>query len=111
MNRIFVFTACLVLLALSAKAYELTLEGKAAGKYPIVMEVDRDFNGALTGRYAYLSTLKREGRDKKSSWLYITPNGYSGENYIVKDSRGNIQEVWSNAEFTKEDNVYRFLPE
>lgn len=109
MNRIFVFAACLVLLALSAQAYQLTLEGMAAGKYPIIMEVDRDSNGALSGRYAYKSTLKRDGRDKKSSWLYITPNGYSGENYIVKDYHGNIQEVWSNAEFTKEDDVYRFL--
>lgn len=105
-------TLILILLALGfvfpLRAYQFTFDGTAANQYPIVIEVDRNANGAITGRYAYKSTLNSQGRDKRSSWLYIKPAGNSKSDYIITDSQGNIQERWSNAMFWRDGKVNYF---
>lgn len=97
-----------LLCALCASAYSFSFEGFAAGKYAIVMEVDRNPNGSITGRYAYQSTLNDRGRDNRSAWLYITPDGNSKTNYTITDSNGKVQERWSNASFSRADGINYF---
>lgn len=105
----FLFFLILTICCISpGNAYQFCFEGEAAGKYPIVMEVDRDSNGAIRGRYAYKSTLKREGYNKRSSWLYITPKGNSTKEYTIVDSQGKLQERWFDAVFWREGNVNYF---
>ncbi|MBD5283647.1 MAG: hypothetical protein HDS31_03455 [Bacteroides sp.] len=86
-------------------AYQYTFDGTAAGRYPIVMEVDRNGNGPISGRYAYKSTLKSKGRNNSSSWLYISSYRGSKSDYIITDSQGNIQEYWTDVLFWKENGV------
>lgn len=50
------------------------LEGKIGGKYPVVIELEEIQDGLFTGRYAYRSTLSKNG-DKESSWLLVNPFG------------------------------------
>lgn len=90
------------------RAYQFTFDGKVANQYPILIEVNRNANGSITGRYAYKSTLKSQGRDKSSSWLYIKPVGNSKSDYIISDYQGNIQERWSGAMFWRDGNVNYF---
>lgn len=92
----------------SGYAYQFTFDGEAANKYPVLIEVDRNANGSITGRYAYKSTLRRQGRNNRASWLYIRPDGNSKSDYIITDSQGNVQERWSNAMFWREGNVNYF---
>ncbi|MDE6339833.1 MAG: hypothetical protein K2K97_08625, partial [Muribaculaceae bacterium] len=89
-------------------AYQFTFDGEAANKYPIVIEVDRNANGSIVGRYAYKSTLKRQGRNNRTSWLYIRPDGNSKSNYIITDAQGNVQEYWTDATFWRDGNVNYF---
>lgn len=97
-----------MLWAFSAFAYRFTFEGYAAGKYAIVMEVDRNANGSITGRYAYKSTLNDRGRNNRAAWLYIAPDGNSKTDYIITDSNGKVQEHWSNASFSRSNGVNYF---
>ena len=97
-----------MLWAISAFAYRFTFEGYAAGKYAIVMEVDRNANGSITGRYAYKSTLNDRGRNNRAAWLYIAPDGNSKTDYIITDSNGKVQEHWSNASFSRTNGVNYF---
>lgn len=97
-----------VLSGLTGHSYQFTFDGEAANQYPIVIEVDRNANGSITGRYAYISTLNKQGRENRASWLYIRPKGNSKSEYIISDARGNIQEHWSNATFWKENGVNYF---
>lgn len=98
----------LISLPFRSFAYQFTLEGEAANKYPIILEVDRTVNGAIVGRYAYVSTLRHQGRDDRSAWLYIHPNGSSKSDYSITDSKGNIQEIWENALFWRTGEVNYF---
>ncbi len=101
----------LILLQLSSLltyAYQFSFNGKADDKYPIVIEVDRNPNGSITGRYAYQSTLRNQGRDNRASWLYIQPVGNSKSDYVVTDSKGNIQEQWSDATFWRDNGINYF---
>lgn len=93
---------------LAGYAYQFTFDGEADNKYPIVIEVDRNSNGSITGRYAYKSTLRSQGYDNRSSWLYIRPNGDSKSNYIITDSQGEVQEHWTDASFWREGEVNYF---
>lgn len=94
--------------SLSGYAYQFTFDGEADNQYPVIIEVDRNPNGSITGRYAYKSTLRSQGRDNRASWLYIRPNGDSKSNYIVTDSQGKVQENWTNASFWREGEVNYF---
>lgn len=89
--------AVMMISALDVFAYQFTLEGTVGGKYPIVIEVDRNSNGAIYGRYAYLSTLNKLGRYNSSSWLYIKPDGDSNQMYIITDVNGKVEEHWDIA--------------
>lgn len=104
----FVLVMVAMLWAFSAFAYRFTFEGYAAGKYAIVMEVDRNANGSITGRYAYKSTLNDRGRNNRAAWLYIAPDGNSKTDYIITDSNGKVQEHWSNASFSRSNGVNYF---
>lgn len=94
--------------SLTAYAYQFTFDGRAAGKYPIYMEVDRNADGSIVGRYAYKSTLRDKGADDPTTWLYIQPYRNSKTEYIIVDSDGNIQEYWSGASFRRENGVNYF---
>lgn len=89
-------------------AYQFTFDGEAANQYPIVIEVDRNANGSIVGRYAYKSTLKSQGRNNRASWLYIRPDGNSKSNYLITDAQGNVQEYWSDATFWRDGDVNYF---
>lgn len=93
---------------LTGYAYQFTFDGEADNKYPIVIEVDRTPDGAITGRYAYKSTLNKQGRGNRASWLYILPDGNSKSNYIITDSQGKVQERWTNASFWRKGEVNYF---
>lgn len=85
------------LLALSKK---YKLEGKVGDKYPIVIELEDLGDSLFSGRYAYESTLKRDG-DVDCSWLRIYPNLSSPyAKWDVKDCNGKIVETWANPSFT-----------
>lgn len=87
-------------------AYQITLEGKADGKYAIIVEIDRNTNGSFSGRYAYKSTINRQGRNNPATWLYIMPDYYSTTDYTITDSKGAVQEEWSNAHLSQSGNSY-----
>lgn len=83
-----------------ASAWYYELEGKIGDKYPIVMELETDGLGIFTGKYAYRSTLNRDG-DVSCSWLKITPSAdapYS--EWIVTDCHGKQVETWTNVNFS-----------
>lgn len=108
MKQYILFIILVIGFSLSLYAYQFKFDGMAANKYPIVIEVDRNANGSISGRYAYKSTLRKQSREKSSSWLYIRPDGNSKSNYIITDSQGNVQEYWSNAAFWREGGVNYF---
>lgn len=97
-----------LLSCLTGYAYQFTFDGEADNRYPIIIEVDRTSNGAITGRYAYKSTLSKLGRKNRASWLYIRPNGSSKSDYIITDSQGKVQEKWFGASFWREGEVNYF---
>lgn len=81
-----------------ARTYKL--EGMVGGQYPIVIELEEDNRGLFSGRYAYKSTLQKNGY-VDCSWLDITP---SYENpatcWDVRDCKLEPVETWSNVRFT-----------
>ncbi len=88
-----------MMLAVSIPASAQKFTGKVGGKYPVVVYLDP--NGtSITGKYAYRSTLKKQG-DKPSTWLYIKGTaedmGARGTTYncVVRDSKGKMVEHWS----------------
>ena len=94
--------------AMNSQKFSLTLEGDAAGKYPILMQVNRNSNGSITGRYAYQSTLNNQGADDPSSWLNIRPNGSSTTDYTITDSKGDVQERWHDGKLRSANGTYSF---
>lgn len=108
MKKSLFFILLALVFTIPLHAYQFTFDGEAAKQYPIVIEVDRNANGAITGRYAYKSTLNSQGRDKRSSWLYIKPAGNSKSDYIITDYQGDIQERWTDAMFWRDGNVNYF---
>ncbi len=84
-------------LAVSAQSYRL--EGKVGDQYPIVIELQEEGNGLFSGRYAYQSTLRKQG-DVPCSWLSIRPS--SDEPYwkwIVRDCKKQVVETWYGPNF------------
>lgn len=96
MARVVMLAIMLMAVAIPASAEKWT--GKVGGKYPVVVYIYPDGN-KVTGRYAYKSTLKKNG-DKPSSWLYITGStdgfGAKGTTYscVVRDNNGKVVEHW-----------------
>lgn len=91
----------LALFSLAGLAQKFTFDGEIWSDnsnvhYNIVIEINRASNGAITGRYAYNSTLRKKGRNARSSWLYFRRDGNSTENYFIIDSDGKVQEYWSD---------------
>lgn len=90
------FVFLLSWLPLAALAGDLQLEGKIGDKYPIVLELAHDGSGIYSGKYAYSSTLKRDG-DSPCSWLYISPDVDSPySEWTVTDCHGKQVEKWHN---------------
>lgn len=70
MIRLLILVFVFVPIITSAKIYKL--EGTIGGKFPIVVELEED-DGFISGRYAYKSTLQKNG-DVDCSWLDINPS-------------------------------------
>ena len=91
-------TVMMLAVALPAGAAE-KYTGKVGGKYPVVVYLTTNGN-RITGKYAYSSTLKKNG-NQASSWLYITgtTEGYGAKGAtfecVVKDSAGKMVEHWT----------------
>ncbi len=76
------------------------LEGKIGDRYSIVMQLAGDGSGTVCGRYAYRSTLDRDG-DVPCSWLYLAPDVDSPySKWLVTDCHGKHVETWTNVDFT-----------
>lgn len=100
----FYLVGLLSFLSLSVSAQKYKLEGKIGDKYSIVIELQNMGDGIFNGRYAYNSTLRRDG-NVNCSWLNISPSQdapYS--EWVVTDCKGNKAEVWYNIRFS--DNKY-----
>ncbi|MBD5232157.1 MAG: hypothetical protein HDS66_08425 [Bacteroidales bacterium] len=88
------------LLPLLTQADVYKLNGTVDGKYPIVIELEDLGDNLFSGRYAYESTLNRDG-DEDCSWLRIYPNlSTPYAKWDVTDCNGKIVETWSNPSFT-----------
>lgn len=84
---------------LSAVAKTYQLEGMIGGKYSIVIELEEFDQGLFSGRYAYLSTLRKNG-DIGCSWLSINPSHDSPySEWVVKDCKLDWAETWYNVRF------------
>lgn len=81
----------------SAQAYKL--EGTIGGKYPIVVELEEYDDGFISGRYAYKSTLEKNG-EGECSWLSINPSyeNPTGQ-WDIRDCKPEHVETWKNVRF------------
>lgn len=96
--RFIALLLALPFLTINAKTYKL--EGMVGGKYPIVMELEEDDNGFLSGKYAYKSTLQKNG-DFTCSWLNINPDYKNGAMILyVFDCKSKQVETWHDIRFT-----------
>lgn len=81
-----------------AKTYKL--EGMIGGQYPIVIELEESDYGLLFGRYAYKSTLQKNGR-VECSWLLINPSYENpASQWDIRDCKTNPVETWYNVKLT-----------
>lgn len=85
-------------LLVAAKSYRL--EGKIGDKYPIVIELEETERGLFSGKYAYTSTLKRDG-DVRCSWLTIKPASDAPYyQWVIRDCNGKVVENWYDVSFS-----------
>ena len=104
MNKLLV-TILLAILPLVSTSQILKLEGKVGDKYPIVLELEQRGEGLFQGRYAYLSTLRKNG-DTACSWLTITPDPQSPyASWLVYDCNGEFVEGWHNVYFAQRQTL------
>lgn len=83
---------------ISAATYKL--EGMIGGVYPIVIELEEHDDGLFSGRYAYKSTLKKNG-DFDCSWLDIYPSYKDPASaWDIRDCKLKTVETWYNVNFT-----------
>ena len=88
-----------VSIAIGAFAKTYRLEGMVGGQYPIVIELEEHEDGFISGRYAYKSTLRKNG-DVECSWLLINPSYNNPENqWTIRDCKPNVVEEWVNVNF------------
>lgn len=81
----------------SAKIYKL--EGEIGGVYSIILELEEHDDGLFSGRYAYKSTLQKEG-EGECSWLLINPSYENpASQWSVRDCKLNPVETWYNIRF------------
>lgn len=99
-NLRFIFIIILALLSTNASAQTVyRLEGTIGGQYPIVIELEEDDDGFISGRYAYKSTLRKNG-DVECSWLMINPSYADPETqWTIRDCKPDVVEEWSNVNF------------
>ncbi|MGM9851305.1 MAG: hypothetical protein ACI306_04095 [Muribaculaceae bacterium] len=99
-NLRFIFIIILALLSTNASAQTVyRLEGTIGGQYPIVIELEEDDDGFISGRYAYKSTLRKNG-DVECSWLMINPSYANPETqWTIRDCKPDVVEEWSNVNF------------
>lgn len=89
----------LLFIPLAAFARTYKLEGKVGDKYAIVIELEETQNGFYSGKYAYSSTLRKNG-NAACSWLYIEPDRESPYyEWVVRDCNGKIVEIWRDINF------------
>ena len=75
------------------------LDGTIGGQYPIVIELEEHYDGLFSGRYAYKSTLRKNG-DVECSWLMINPSYADPETqWTIRDCKPDVVEEWSNVNF------------
>lgn len=75
------------------------LEGTIGGQYPIVIELEEHEDGFISGRYAYKSTLRKNG-DVECSWLSINPSYNNPETqWTIRDCKPHAVEEWFNVNF------------
>lgn len=97
LKQYFLIILSFITISLSAQNYKL--EGKIGSKYSIVVELHDLGDGLFSGRYAYNTTLKRDG-NVDCSWLKISPSKDSPmTEWVVTDCKGNQVEVWYNIRF------------
>lgn len=91
-----IFLSCAAVIAF-AKTYKL--EGTVGGQYPIVIELEES-NGLFFGKYAYLSTLRKNG-NLDCSWLGINPSYENPDTkWDIRDCQSEPVETWYNVTFT-----------
>lgn len=96
----FIFIIILALLSTNASAQTVyRLDGTIGGKYAIVIELEEHEDGFISGRYAYKSTLRKNG-DVECSWLQINPS-YEAPvtQWTIRDCKFDVVEEWYNVNF------------
>lgn len=90
----------LTLLPLLASAQVVyKLKGKIGDKYSIIIELRQSGDGLLSGQYAYLSTLRKNG-DVDCSWLQISPSYESPYSaWSIINCKFESVEDWYNVTF------------
>lgn len=82
---------------LAARVY--ILEGAIGGKYPIIIELEEHDDGLFSGRYAYKSTLQKNGNIDRS-WLEINPSYQNpATRWDIRDCNLNPIETWYGIKF------------
>ena len=99
-----------MLVSFSASAWDIELEG-TIGDYPIEvnLNVSRDARGRvkIEGRYAYLTTLRRQGRYAKESWLYMKSVDGTHHAFTIYDYTGKKVENWYNIKSNNYRGIYQ----
>lgn len=97
--RRFVIIALLLMLPTLTSARTYKLDGTIGGKYPIVIELEEHSDGFISGRYAYKSTIRKNG-DVECSWLLINPSYNNPETqWTICDCKPDVVEEWYNVNF------------
>lgn len=75
------------------------LNGTIGGKYIVVIELEEHEDNYISGRYAYTSTLRKNG-DVECSWLSINPSYNNPETqWTIRDCKSDVEEEWFNVNF------------
>lgn len=92
-----IIAVMLPLISMGQTLYKL--EGSIGGQYLIVIELEEDEDGFISGRYAYRSTLSKNG-DVECSWLLINPSYNNPETqWTIRDCKPDMVEEWFNVNF------------
>lgn len=98
--RKFLTTVLVAFMAIGSFAKTYKLEGTVGGQYPIVIELEEFEDGLFSGRYAYKSTLRKNG-NVKCSWLDINPSYENPTSkWDIRDCKAEPVETWYNVKFT-----------
>ncbi len=95
-----VLLVTLLIVAFSVFSRTYRLEGTIGAEYPIVVDLEEHDDGLFSGRYAYQTTLQKNG-EGECSWLQINPSYENpATEWTVRDCTPDVVETWCNVNFS-----------